>query len=74
MILGRATAARVLQKRRKRNQQVDWNFFPLEQTSHFNHVVGASPNALKDDRAMMALAPAIRAISMGTSGIGPTAN
>jgi protein-S-isoprenylcysteine O-methyltransferase Ste14 len=31
----------VLQQWRQRNQQVDRNFFLLEQTSHFDHVVRA---------------------------------
>src|SRR4051812_43162428 len=31
----------VLEKRRERDQEVDGNFFPLQQTSHLDHVVGA---------------------------------
>src|SRR6266496_3795281 len=39
---------RILQERRERNQQVDGNFFPLEQASHFDHVVGALGMADQD--------------------------
>src|SRR6266478_7479454 len=45
---------RVLQNWRERNQQVDRNFFPLEQTSHFDHVVGALRVTDQDQRTALA--------------------